>query len=266
MSNALAVRKMVEARMPNIVELARSNEEAKQIIGTCFLAIGSSDKLAACDLTSLLGGIYTAVRLGTEVNTPRGLAYFVPRKGRCCFQLGYRGMIDLTYRSISKKVASVNAYFILKGDEFDIQYGTSPRIIHKPAWDSPASKANIIGAYASATMKDSEIGVFTVLNAKDLEDISKSSYTDGDYYKKSYPEWAKARAIKRLMKYLPQDGQLAGAIDTYDERVIELPDVQGVITAAKLDALPAPAPTDIDDAPKTTPEEAAEFAAAMETK
>jgi hypothetical protein len=31
-------------------------------------------------------------------------------------------------------------------------------------------------------------------------------------------------------------------------------------------SLPLPPPTDIDDAPKTTPEEAAEFAAAMETK
>ena len=263
MSNALAVRKMVEARMTNIVELARSSEEAKQIIGTAYLAIGSSDKLAACDQTSLLGAVYTAVRLGLEVNTPRGLAYFVPRKGKCCFQIGYRGMLDLAYRSVSQKVTSVNAYVILKDDAFDIEYGTTPRIVHKPAWGTPANKANIIGAYAVATMRGTDAAVFTVLNARDLDDIAKTSYTDGDYYKKSFPEWAKARAVKRLMKYLPQDGQFASAIDEYDDKAFDAEGVPAGIAAAKVDALPAPAQRDIDDlpdAPLTSSEDAAEFA------
>jgi hypothetical protein len=40
----------------------------------------------------------------------------------------------------------------------------------------------------------------------------------------------------------------------------------GGFTDTQALSLPLPPPTDIDDAPKTTPEEAAEFAAAMETK
>lgn len=268
MSNALVIRQAIDKRMSAIVDLARSSEEAKQIIGTAMLAVGNSDKLAKCEPASVVGAIYTAVRLGLEVNTPRGLAYFVPRetkKGsgifRCNFQIGYRGMLDLAYRAKSQHVASVSAYVVKSDDEFDVEYGLAPVIRHKPKWTTPASKRNIIAAYAVAMMKNGQ-PVFQLLNADDLENIAKTTYRDGEYYKYNYPEWAKARAIKRLMKYLPQDGQFASAIDEYDDRVIEAQDVAAGVAAAKVEALPMPATRDIDDqdAPATTPAEAEEFA------
>ena len=71
-------------------------------------AISVNPKLGECTPTSFLGAMMTAAQLGVEPNTPLGQGYLIPRKvkkgenqyvNECTFQLGYKGMIDLAYRS-----------------------------------------------------------------------------------------------------------------------------------------------------------------------
>ena len=66
-------------------------------------AISTNPKLAECTPQSFLGAMMTAAQLGMEPNTPLGQAYLIPYKNHgtleCQFQLGYKGLIDLAYRS-----------------------------------------------------------------------------------------------------------------------------------------------------------------------
>ena len=68
-------------------------------------ALSANRKLAETTPQSFLGAMMTAAQLGVEPNTPLGQAYLIPywngkaKVLECQFQLGYKGLIDLAYRS-----------------------------------------------------------------------------------------------------------------------------------------------------------------------
>ena len=71
----------------------------------CVTAFRQTPKLQQCSPASVLGAMMTCAQLGLEPNTPSGLAYLIPRwNGKlrtteCQFQVGYRGLLELMYRS-----------------------------------------------------------------------------------------------------------------------------------------------------------------------
>ena len=91
-------------------------------------ALSSAPKLQECTPTSFLGAMMTAAQLGVEPNTPLGQAYLIPYKRNfkeggqwqsvmeCQFQLGYKGLIDLAYRS--GEVSTIMAQVVYEKDEF----------------------------------------------------------------------------------------------------------------------------------------------------
>ena len=68
-------------------------------------ALSTNPKLAETTPQSFLGAMMTAAQLGLEPNTPLGQAYLLPywnskaNAYECQFQLGYKGLLDLAYRS-----------------------------------------------------------------------------------------------------------------------------------------------------------------------
>ena len=66
-------------------------------------AINNTPSLADCTPMSFIAALMNAAQLGLEPNTPLGQAYLIPYKNKgvleCQFQLGYKGLIDLAYRT-----------------------------------------------------------------------------------------------------------------------------------------------------------------------
>ena len=68
-------------------------------------ALSTNPKLGQTTPQSFLAALMTAAQLGMEPNTPLGQAYLIPfynnktHCSECQFQLGYKGLIDLAYRS-----------------------------------------------------------------------------------------------------------------------------------------------------------------------
>ena len=66
-------------------------------------AVSATPKLAECTPKSFLGAMMNAAQLGLEPNTPLGQAYILPYSNKgvmeAQFQIGYKGLIDLAYRS-----------------------------------------------------------------------------------------------------------------------------------------------------------------------
>lgn len=252
----------------HIIEVARTSAQADAVLKSALIAIDANPALQVLSPKSLLACVMGAARLGLEVSSAvagRGYVYFIPRGKNCTLQIGYRGLIEMASRS--SRFRSIRAEVIRKGEPFEYRPADDQPIHHVPAWQT-SNKSDIIGVWAMATLATGE-KVAVVLNADDLANIASTSNKSGDYYQKHYAEWCRARAIKRLCKILPLDGDAAPTFASPDEGddTLAVTDTDVVDTQpAKSRAVPAAPEHDIDDepdAPKTTPEDAAEFAAAM---
>ena len=86
---------------------------------------------------SFLGAMMTAAQLGLEPNTPLGQAYLLPywnskaNAYECQFQLGYKGLLDLAYRS--GEISVIQAHVVYENDTFDYSFGLDPQLKHIPA-------------------------------------------------------------------------------------------------------------------------------------
>lgn len=168
-------------------------------------AISVNPKLGSCTPASFLGAMMTSAQLGLEVNTPLGQAYVLPylSKGvlEAQFQLGYKGLIDLAYRSGDVEV--IQAHVVYENDEFECEYGLDPKLTHKPA---DADRGEPIKVYAVFKTKSGGFG-FEVMSMEDVKKhaakYSKSYGSSYSPWKTNFEEMAKKTVLKRVLKYAP---------------------------------------------------------------
>ena len=134
-------------------------------------ALSTKPELQQCTPESFLGAMMQAAQLGVEPNTPLGQAYLIPykNKGRleCQFQLGYKGLLDLAYRS--GEVSVVDAQAVHENDEFSYEYGLDPKLKFKP---SLKDRGPVIAYYAMFKTKDGGYN-FAVMSREDVENHAK---------------------------------------------------------------------------------------------
>ena len=103
------------AMKDRLVEILGKNSGA--FISTVLTIYNGSSTLQECSPKSVLSAAISAATLNLPVSPALGLAYIVPRKVggtyTACFQLGYKGLIQLMLRS--DKVVRVNANKIYEG-------------------------------------------------------------------------------------------------------------------------------------------------------
>lgn len=168
-------------------------------------AISVNPKLGSCTPASFLGAMMTSAQLGLEVNTPLGQAYVLPylNKGvlEAQFQLGYKGLIDLAYRSGDVEV--IQAHVVYENDEFECAYGLDPKLTHKPA---DIDRGEPIKVYAVFKTKSGGFG-FEVMSMEDVKKhaakYSKSYGSSYSPWKTNFEEMAKKTVLKRVLKYAP---------------------------------------------------------------
>lgn len=183
-------------------------------------ALSKDNKLASCTPNSFLGAMMQAAQLGLEPNTPLGQAYLIPFKNKGVlevqFQIGYKGMIDLAYRS--KEVTDISAQCVYENDEFEYELGLSPVLKHKPAL---SNRGEVILYYAVFHTKSGGYG-FEVMSKEDIiNHAKKTSQSFGSSYSpwnKYFDEMAKKTVLKRVLKYAPIASDFAMAINS-DETI-----------------------------------------------
>ena len=168
-------------------------------------AMSSNPQLQQCTPKSFLGAMMQAAQLGVEPNTPLGQAYLIPYKNKgtleCQFQLGYKGLIDLAYRS--GEVRDIQAHEVHENDEFEYELGLEPKLRHVPATNN---RGAVIAYYAVFHTKDGGYG-FEVMSAEDVRNHAKKySQAYGSNYSpwaKNFDEMAKKTVLKKCLKYAP---------------------------------------------------------------
>ena len=177
-------------------------------------ALSVNPKLGDCTPTSFLGAMMSAAQLGLEPNTPLGQAYILPYNNRgtmeAQFQLGYKGLIDLSYRS--GEVEVVQAHIVYENDEFSCEYGLEPKLVHKPA---DKERGEPVKVYAMFKTKSGGYG-FEVMSMEDVrkhaEKYSKAYGTSISPWKTSFEEMAKKTVLKRVLKYAPLKSDFVRAV------------------------------------------------------
>ena len=176
-------------------------------------ALSSNPDLQGTTPASFLGAMMTAAQLGLEPNTPLGQAYLIPYKNKgtleCQFQLGYRGMIDLAYRS--GEVQIIQAHIVYANDKFDFSFGIDPKLNHVPALGERGEATHV---YAMFRTKDGGYG-FDVMT---IDDVRRHAAKYSKSYSSSYSPWntnfeemAKKTVLKRVLKYAPLKSEFARA-------------------------------------------------------
>src|SRR6266566_2635504 len=108
----------------------------ERLIQIAIIAITKSPQLQRCTPLSIVGGVIEASELGLSLEPSLGQAYLVPfwnsKSGMMEAQMipGYRGLVHLARNS--GLVRNVRAEVVRKDDKFEIEYGTSPRLVHVP--------------------------------------------------------------------------------------------------------------------------------------
>lgn len=186
-------------------------------------AISTTPKLAECTPASFLGAMMQAAQLGLEANTPLGQAYLIPRwsskkkVNECNFQIGYKGMIDLAYRS--GQVSTIGAYTVYEHDEFSYSLGLNPDIKHVPAMEN---RGDPVAFYAVVKMKDGGFA-FDVMSIQDVREHAQKfseSVKNGTFspWQTNFDEMAKKTVLKRALKYCPMKSDFVRAV-TMDDTV-----------------------------------------------
>ena len=147
-------------------------------------ALSANKQLAQTTPQSFLGAMMTAAQLGMEPNTPLGQAYLIPYRNHgqleCQFQLGYKGLIDLAYRS--GEVSIIQAQVVYEN-------------------------------YAMFRTKDGGFG-YDVMSVEDVRNHAKrfsKAYSNGPW-QTNFEEMAKKTVLKRVLKYAPLKSDFVRAV------------------------------------------------------
>lgn len=175
-------------------------------------ALSTNPTLSQCAHNSFLGAMMTAAQLGLEPNTPLGQAYLIPYRnhGRleAQFQLGYKGLIDLAYRS--GEVSTIQAHAVYEKDEFDYELGLEPKLRHVPA---KKDRGEPVCFYAVFRTKDGGYG-FEVMSVEDMRAHAQKyskAYKNGPW-QTNFEEMAKKTVLKRVLKYAPLKTEFVRAV------------------------------------------------------
>ena len=166
-------------------------------------ALSTNPKLAETTPQSFLGAMMTAAQLGVEPNTPLGQAYLIPYRNKgvmeCQFQLGYKGLIDLAYRS--GEISIIQAQVVYSGDSFTYSFGLEPTLKHIPA---AGDRGEPIYVYAVFKKKEGGYG-FEVMSIEEIRSFAQkySKAYDNGPWQTNFEEMAKKTVLKRVLKYAP---------------------------------------------------------------
>lgn len=177
-------------------------------------AVNSSPLLRQATPESVIAAVVTASQLGLEIGV-LGQAYLVPFKDKhgavqATLVPGWRGLQQLVLRSGQ---ANAWAGAVFRGDSFDFELGSSPRVVHRPSGN--ADPDDLVACYAVGKVNGAADPVVEVMAAPAIWEHRDKHNRQGDaHYSYAYPsEYGKKLCLLRVLRYLPATAELVNAMD-----------------------------------------------------
>lgn len=221
MSQEIAVQAKAKS-LQSLLQISKSQIEMalpKHLSPDRLLRIAMTEarKLPAlldCTQTSFIGAIIQAAQLGLEPGGALGHCYLIPFKNtktgntEVQFIVGYRGMIDLAYRS--PKVKKIIARAVYDKDKFSYDFGLDEKLVHVPAQDGSGDKLTHV--YCIVELDDG-VRLFDVMTRRDVEDAkARSKSAEFGPWKTDYEAMAKKSVVRRFFKFMPSSIEIQEAV------------------------------------------------------
>jgi recombination protein RecT len=187
------------------------DQSPERIARVTLTACRKNPALLDCNLHSLIGAVFQSAQLGLEPDL-LGSAYLVPYKDQVQLLIGYKGYIDLIYRS--PRVITVQAHEVREGDHFRMRLGSDPYLEHEPA---QGKQGEILGYYAIVQLTNNGC-MWHYMTKKQVEEYRDQHSTDYKYKKskgyennsvwgKHFDSMAKKTVLRQLTTWLPMSVQ-----------------------------------------------------------
>lgn len=217
---------------------------AERLTRVVLTAMNKTPKLLECSRESIWESVLNCASLGLFPDA-LGRAYLVPYKGKCQLIIGYKGLIDLAYRS--ERIGMIQIRPVFTGDHFVYDFGLSPKLEHRPC-DTPGELTHV---YSIVHIKGADMPTFDVMRKDEVDAIRRRSQSrDNGPWVTDYAAMAMKTVFKRHSKVLPMSAELAQAMDADDDRLdLELKQVSGTVvnTDSRLFSDDTPTPKQLLD-------------------
>lgn len=167
------------------------------------VAAARAPKLADCSTISIVDALTTCAQLGLSPSGRLGSAYLIPYGDKCTLVIGYRGYVDLAFRS--GDVEAFHAEVVRAKDEFEHEEGLNPVLRHKPSEEVDGGELRAV--YAMAKVRG--VWSYTVMYRRQILPIKQASLAKKRNgapptpWETAEEEMWKKTAIRRLIKLLP---------------------------------------------------------------
>lgn len=207
-------------KMKNDINLALpsgiSDESFQKLALSTF---NSNPNLQVCEPMSFIAAMMQSMQLNLNPNSSLGQAYLIPQRingvDKVQFQIGYKGLLQLAYRS--GKLKTLYAHEVRENDEFDIDYGLVQKLSHKPLLKG--DRGDVIGYYAVYHLEPNGYS-FVFMTYDEIMDHGKKycKNLESGFWEKEFDSMAKKTVIKKLLKYAPLSIEIQKAV-VFDESI-----------------------------------------------
>jgi recombination protein RecT len=216
---ALKVTDLIERMKPELAKVLPATITAERLARVFTTEVRRNPTLLECNPESMLGALMLSAQLGLEPG-PLGHVYLVPFKREVTFVLGYKGMIDLAYRS--GLVKRVETAVVREGDSFEWRKGSRAFLDYTPA--GPPGERDRVAVYALAELRTGG-KPFEVLFPEQVEARRKRSPAaraeSGPWLTDTDAMWRKS-AVRALAPVLPQSATFAQALAADELPIIDV--------------------------------------------
>ena len=199
----LSIKTALEKNKQAMAEVIPSYLSPDRLLSLALLSIRKTPALQECPVSTLLGCVVEASRLGLELGGALGQAYLIPfkEKGQPMAQMviGYRGFVELMRRS--GDVSSIRAVVVHQRDHFSLREGLEQVIDHVPCLEGDPGPLRFVYAVAKFSKSGDYQAVFLT---KAEVDATKARSRSGQFgpWVTDYEEMAKKTAVRRLAKLM----------------------------------------------------------------
>jgi recombination protein RecT len=223
---AATVLDLLDRMRPEIERgLPKAMRDGDRFTRLVLTEIRRTPELLDCSPESLLGGMMLAAQLGLEPG-PLGHVYLVPFKREVTFIVGYRGFIELAYRS--GRVKEIVARTVYEGEPWEhYESETGAHFKHKPQPPSERGNARLWYARARTVTGGNIVQVCYPEDAEKARQSSPAGRKGVGPWVEHYDAMARKTAVRRLAPFLPQSPdyvRAAMADETPAPPVLDVPE------------------------------------------
>lgn len=206
-------------------EIAPKGFHGARLAKIALTNILQTPALVQCTRESLFAGVVESMKLGLSLGGPAQECWLIPYRVKGVMTanliIGYMGMRSLVDRSGTVRDlhprAVHNGMYQVRGeagrlewqqtgvpDEFEVIFGSNPRIVHVPRNPKPEHKEQLVGCYAVARLKGGGEQMEWLELAEIEKHRNRSRAKDSGPWVTDYPQMGLKTAMRVICKYLPK--------------------------------------------------------------